>query len=136
MRGINRVFIVGHLGHDPELRTTRTGTPVCRLRIATNRSRKNGDQWIEETDWHSVQLWDQRAEVAQRYLVKGSPVCIEGRLKSESWTDEKSGEKRYSTTIVADALHLLGRPPAGLEGGQGSSRTEVPVVVAEEEIPF
>ncbi|NOY26129.1 MAG: single-stranded DNA-binding protein [Oligoflexia bacterium] len=107
MRGINKVTVCGHLGHNPELKTTPTGKVVCDLRIATNHSRKKGDEWIEETEWHRVTLWEQQAEVALRCLHKGSTALVEGRLKTDSWDDKETGKRRYRTRIVCEKLHLV-----------------------------
>ncbi|MCK6502457.1 single-stranded DNA-binding protein [Myxococcota bacterium] len=137
MRGINRVFIMGHLGHNPELRTTPRGVPTCELNLATNRSRKDGDEWIEETEWHRVVLWEQRAEAAVRFLVKGSAVAVEGRLKTESWDDKQTGQRRQRTVIVGEQLHLVGGRDRPASSASGGHRDPPPAAaVAEEEIPF
>lgn len=137
MRGINRVFVMGHLGHNPELRTTPKGVATCELNLATNRSRKDGEEWVEETEWHRVVLWDQRAETAARFLVKGSAVAVEGRLKTESWDDKQTGQRRQRTVIVAEQLHLVGGRDRPAASASGSHREAPPTpAVAEEEIPF
>lgn len=147
MRGINKVIVMGHLGHNPELKTTAKGVVVCELAIATNRSRREGDEWVEETEWHNVTLWDQRAELARRFLSKGSPVFIEGRLKTESWEDRQTGQKRYKTVIIGEQVQLIaGRPPRRDEGlplredpmaGRDPLATsEHAPSLSEDEIPF
>lgn len=140
MRGINKVIVMGHLGHNPELKTTSKGVVVCELAIATNRSRRDGDEWVEETEWHNVTLWDQRAELARRFLSKGSPVFIEGRLKTDSWEDRTTGQKRYKTTIVGEQIQLIGGRPAAARDEAPPMREPAsppePPLVAEEEIPF
>jgi len=116
MASINKVILIGNLGRDPEVRYTPSGAAVCNLRLATTRNWKNRDsgERQEETEWHSVVLYDRQAEVAGEYLKKGRPVYIEGRLKTRKWQD-KDGNDRYTTEIVADTMQLLG----GREGGSG-----------------
>lgn len=116
MASVNKVIVLGNLGRDPEVRYTPNGNAVCNLRIATTRNWKSKDsgEKMEETEWHSVVLYDRQAEIAGEYLKKGRPVYIEGRLKTRKWTD-KEGVERYTTEIVADSMQLLG----GREGGGG-----------------
>ena len=115
---VNKVIIIGNLGADPEVRTTGGGTQVANLRIATSRNYtdKQG-QRREETEWHSVVLWNKLAELAQRYLQKGRKVYIEGRLQTRDWVDQQSGQKRYKTEIVAQEMTFL--DGGGQGGGQG-----------------
>jgi single-strand DNA-binding protein len=116
MASVNKVIVLGNLGRDPEVRYTPNGSAVCNLRIATTRNWKSKDsgEKMEETEWHSVVLYDRQAEIAGEYLKKGRPVYIEGRLKTRKWTD-KEGVEKYTTEIVADSMQLLG----GREGGGG-----------------
>ncbi len=116
MASVNKVILIGNLGKDPEVRYTPSGAAVCNLRIATTRNWKNRDsgERQEETEWHSVVLYDRQAEVAGEYLRKGRPVYIEGRLKTRKWQD-KDGNDRYTTEIVAESMQLLG----GREGMGG-----------------
>jgi single-strand DNA-binding protein len=121
MASINKVILIGNLGRDPEVRYTPSGAAVCNLRLATTRNWKSRDtgERQEETEWHSVVLYDRQAEVAGEYLKKGRPVYIEGRLKTRKWQD-KDGNDRYTTEIVADSMQLLG----GREGGGGGGGEE------------
>jgi single-strand DNA-binding protein len=125
MASINKVILIGNLGRDPEVRYTPSGAAVCNLRLATTRNWKNRDsgERQEETEWHSVVLYDRQAEVAGEYLKKGRPVYIEGRLKTRKWQD-KDGNDRYTTEIVADSMQLLGGREGGGAGGgdEGYSR--------------
>jgi single-strand DNA-binding protein len=130
MASVNKVIILGNLGRDPEVRYTPSGSAVCNLRIATTRNWKNRDsgERQEETEWHSVVLYDRQAEIAGEYLKKGRPVYIEGRLKTRKWQD-KDGNDRYTTEIVADSMQLLGGresmgggDESGSGGGGGYSR--------------
>ena len=120
MASVNKVIIIGNLGKDPEVRYMPSGSAICNLRIATTRSWKDktsGDRQ-EETEWHSVSLFDRLAEVASEYLKKGRSVYIEGRLKTRKWTD-KEGLERYTTEIVASEMVLLGSREGGGGGGGG-----------------
>lgn len=114
MASVNKVILIGNLGRDPEMRYTPSGSAICSLRIATARTWKNKDsgERVEETEWHSVVMYDRLAEVAGEYLRKGSPVYVEGRLKTRKWQD-KDGNDRYTTEIVAEEMKMLG---GGREG--------------------
>lgn len=120
MASVNRVTILGHLGRDPEMKYTPSGSAVCNLRIATTRNWKAKDsgERMEETEWHSVVMYDRQAEIAGEYLKKGRPVYLEGRLKTRQWKD-KDGKDRYTTEIVADSMQLLGS--ADNDSQQGSA---------------
>ena len=125
MASVNKVIVLGNLGRDPEVRYTPNGSAVCNLRIATTRNWKNKDsgEKMEETEWHSVVLYDRQAEIAGEYLKKGRPVYIEGRLKTRKWQD-KEGLDRYTTEIVGDSMQLLGGRDSGGGGGGGSAEEE------------
>ena len=122
MASVNKVILIGNLGRDPEVRYTPSGSAVCNLRIATTRTWKSRDtgERQEETEWHSVVLYDRQAEVAGEYLTKGRAVYIEGRLKTRKWQD-KDGNDRYTTEVVADEMKMLGgrEGMGGDEGGGG-----------------
>lgn len=106
MRGMNRVFILGRLGKDPELRTGKTGTAWCSFGVATNRARKEGDTWIEETDWHDVRVFGSDAERCHRLGRKGTLVAIEGSIVYETWTDE-AGTKQKRARVMANRIQLV-----------------------------
>jgi single-strand DNA-binding protein len=117
-RGINKVILVGNLGQDPETRAMPSGKAVTNVRIATSdswRDKQTGEQ-KEQTEWHSVVFFDRLAEIAAEYLRKGSQVYIEGRLRTRKWQD-KSGNDRYTTEIVASEMQMLGGR-GGQSGGQ------------------
>jgi single-strand DNA-binding protein len=139
MASVNKVILIGNLGKDPEVRYTPNGNAVCNLRLATTRNWKDkatGDK-VEETEWHSVVLYDRQAEVAGEYLRKGRPVYIEGRLKTRKWQD-KDGNDRYTTEIVADSMQLLGgREGMGApdEGGERMERSERPAAASRAPAP-
>ena len=124
MASVNKVILIGNLGRDPEMRYTPSGSAICSLRIATARSWKNKDsgERVEETEWHSVVMYDRLAEVAGEYLRKGRPVYIEGRLKTRKWQD-KEGADRYTTEIVAEEMKMLGGREDGGSGGGGGGRS-------------
>ena len=105
---VNKVILVGHLGADPEIRYTQSGSPVANLRLATSESWKNKNgQKEERTEWHRIVAWSKLAELAGQYLSKGRQIFVEGRLQTRSW-DDKDGNKRYSTEIVATNIQFLG----------------------------
>ncbi len=117
MASVNKVILIGNLGKDPEVRYMPSGSAICNITVATTRNWKNkesGDK-MEETEWHRVSFFDRQAEIAGEYLKKGSPVYIEGRLKTRKWTD-KEGVERYTTEIISDVMQLLGSRQ-GMGGG-------------------
>ena len=122
-KSVNKVILVGNLGKDPELKHTSGGTAVATMTVATNeRFKDKSGEWQDRTEWHNVVLWQRLAEIAAEYLKKGRSVYVEGRLQTRSWED-KQGQKRYTTEIVASDLVLLGGGGRGEEGGgRGSSR--------------
>ena len=114
-RGVNKVILVGNLGQDPETKAMPSGSSVTNLRIATSESWKDKTtgEMKEQTEWHSVAMFGRLAEIAGEYLRKGSQVYIEGRLRTRKWQD-KQGNDRYSTEIIANEMQML-----GARGGQG-----------------
>ena len=119
-RGINKVILIGNLGADPETRAMPSGTTVANLRVATSeswRDKQTGEQQ-ERTEWHRVALFGRLAEVAGEYLRKGSQVYIEGSLRTRKWQD-KQGNERYSTEIVASEMQMLGGRGTGGAGSSG-----------------
>lgn len=115
---VNRVFIIGNLGADPEVRTTQAGQSVATLSIATSESFNDREGTRQErTEWHRVVCFSKLAELAQRYLGKGRKVYVEGRLQTRSWEDKQTGQKKYATEIVARELTFLDSNAGG--GGQG-----------------
>ena len=117
-RGLNKVMLIGNLGQDPDIKTSGGGMVIARLSIATSSSRKDpqSGEWVEETEWHRVVLFGKTAEVAQKYLRKGSKVYVEGRLRTQKWQDEK-GVDRWTTEVIGNELQMLdGKDSKG--GGQ------------------
>lgn len=116
MASVNKAIIVGNLGRDPETRYMPDGNAVANLNVATTyrwKDKASGEQ-KEETEWHRVNLRGRQAEVAGEFLKKGSPVYIEGRLRTRKWAD-KDGVERYTTEIIASSIQLLGSKQAGDE---------------------
>ena len=114
---VNKVFLIGNLGGDAELRRTAAGTAVCNLSLATSEHWTNkAKQRQERTDWHRIVVWDRLAESLEQYLTKGKQICVEGQLQTRNWTD-RNGKKRYTTEIYANRVTLLGgrsTEPSGL----------------------
>jgi single-strand DNA-binding protein len=118
-KGLNKVMLIGHLGNDPELRTTASGQSVVNFTIATNENFKDSSGNIQErTEWHKIVAWGKLAEICSQYLKKGRQVFVEGRLQTRSWDDTKSGEKKYTTEIVCSDMQML--------GGQGHHEGSTP----------
>jgi len=111
MAGVNKVILVGNLGKDPEVRHLENGAAVANFSVATTESYKdrNTGERRDQTEWHNVVLWRGLAEVAEKYLKKGSQVYIEGKIRTRSWED-KEGNTRYTTEIVGNEMTMLGRP--------------------------
>ncbi len=125
--GVNKVILVGNLGADPDMRYTPSGQGVCELRVATSESwnDKNG-QRQERTEWHRIVVWGKRAEVCSKYLSKGRQVYVEGRIQTRTY-DDKDGNKRYITEIIAADVQFLGG--GGREGGEarkGGNSSDAP----------
>ena len=117
MASLNKVMLIGNLGKDPEVRAIPARVKVANFSTATseNYTGKDGNK-VEKTEWHNIVMWRGLAEVAEKYLKKGSPVFIEGRLQTRSW-DDQSGQKKYMTEIVADNMVMLGGRRDGGSGG-------------------
>ena len=116
-RGINKAIIVGNLGRDPEVRYTANGNAIANITVATTESWKDkqSGERQEKTEWHRVVFFGRLAEVAGEYLKKGAQVYIEGRLQTRKWED-KSGQERYTTEIVANEMQMLGARGDGTTG--------------------
>ena len=117
MSSVNKVFILGRLGKDPEIRHTSDGTPVANMAVATSSFSGKGSDRKEHTEWHKIVAFNQAAEVVQNYVKKGSQIHIEGSIRTTKYQD-KEGNDRYSTEVVVGRLTLLGKPE-----GSGSRET-------------
>jgi single-strand DNA-binding protein len=139
MAGVNKAILIGNLGADPELRYTTGGAAVTELRIATSRRYTTKDGTAQEdTQWHRVVVWGKQAENCKEYLAKGRQVYVEGRLQTRQWED-RDGNKRYTTEIVAEQIQFLG----GRGGGAGGSDEapppgdhDAPSNFGDDDIPF
>jgi len=137
---LNKVILIGNLTADPELRSTPSGQAVGNFRMATNRIwvDKNTHQKQQEVEYHTIVVWGRLAEIASRFLTKGSLAMIEGRLRTRSWQDA-SGVKKYRTEIVAQTLQLGPRPASGgakpqqepMAMGKTDAREEIPIIEEE-----
>jgi single-strand DNA-binding protein len=116
---LNKVMLIGNVGRDPEMRYLQSGEPVTTFSLATNRRWTGADgQLREETEWHNIVAWRKLAEQCNEYLSKGRKVYIEGALKTRSWDDQQTGQKRFRTEIQADRMVMLdSRDPRGRDGG-------------------
>jgi single-strand DNA-binding protein len=148
---VNRVVITGNLTRDPELRSTPGGTSVCKLRVAVNSRRKDGQtgEWVDKPNYFDVTVWGAQGENCANYLSKGRPVAIDGRLDWREW-EAQDGSKRQSIEIIADAVQFLGsRDGSGGGGNSGNgfqAQSDVPadtsdfeeagVGTKEDDIPF
>jgi single-strand DNA-binding protein len=135
----NKIIIVGNLGRDPELRYTPQGTPVCNFTVATNERRRNpaGDPQ-DITTWFRVTLWGRQAETAAKYLTKGRPVYVEGRLRVDEWTD-REGRARYTLEVLATDLQFIGSRPEEepfTRAAEDAAEVEEGETIADEDIPF
>ncbi|MEE8523440.1 MAG: single-stranded DNA-binding protein [Thermoanaerobaculia bacterium] len=118
---LNKVFLIGNLGRDPEIRSLPSGAPVANFSLATNRrwNDREGNRQ-EQTEWHNIVCFGRQAEVAGQYLNRGRQIHVEGRIQTRSWEDRQSGEKRYRTEIVCENFQMLG-PRGDGGGGHGDS---------------
>jgi len=144
MAGVNKAILIGNLGRDPEVRTLESGVKVARFTMATTETYKNKDGVrTDQTEWHNVVLWRGLAEVAEKYLRKGDSVYIEGKISYRQW-DDKDGNKRYTTDIVAENMNMLGgarredpgfgTPPP--EKGGGDVASDPPAPEPADDLPF
>jgi single-strand DNA-binding protein len=128
---INRVVMTGNLTRDPELRSLPSGMSVCSLRIASNTRRKNNStgEWEDKPNFFDVTVWGAQGENCARYLSKGRPIALDGRLEWREW-DDKEGNKRQSIDIIADSVQFLGgrddAPNGSGNGGFSPQRSDVP----------
>ena len=122
MASVNKVILIGNLGADPETRYLPSGDAVANIRIATTETWKDkGGEKQEHTEWHRISFFGKLAEIAGEYLKKGSPVYVEGRIRTRKWQD-KEGQDRFSTEIVADRMQLLGSRGGGSDSTARESR--------------
>ncbi|MGD2125258.1 MAG: single-stranded DNA-binding protein [Desulfobacteraceae bacterium] len=138
MASINKVILIGNLGADPEIRYTPGGRAVANFSLATHEqwTSKDGEKG-ERTEWHRIVAWARLGEICGEYLHKGSQVYVEGRLQTRSWED-RDGNKRYTTEIIAQNMQMLGAPRKGAEAKSVEERfpDEEPISIPDDDIPF
>ena len=136
--GINKVILLGNLGADPELRTTAGGDAVATISIATSDSwkDKNTGEEQQKAEWHRVVFFRRMAEVVGQYLKKGSSVYIEGQLQTNSYEDKNTGEKKFSTQIVARDMQMLGSRNNSESQSSSSDEASMDQTPMDDEIPF
>jgi single-strand DNA-binding protein len=142
---VNKVILVGRLGRDPETRFTASGQQVCNFTLATDETFKDrAGERQKRTEWHRIVIWGRLAEIAQQYLKRGTLVYLEGRLQTRQW-DDRSGNKRSTTEIVANTMRMLSprgeQPAAGAETATEAAAAEIeePAAgpsISDEDIPF
>jgi len=125
---INRVIITGNLTSDPELRSLPSGTSVCKLRVACNTRRKDASsgEWVDKPNYFDVTVWGNQGENCARYLSKGRPVAVDGRLEWREW-ETPEGHKRQAVDIIADTVQFLSSPRDDAGGGGFTPRSDIPV---------
>jgi len=122
-KGVNKVFLLGNVGKDPEIRATAGGMNVASFSLATaDRVKGTDGQWTDKTEWHNIVCFQRTAEIVRDYVKKGSQLLIEGKIQTRSWDDKTSGEKKYKTEILCNELTLLGGKSGGSEGGSSYSK--------------
>jgi single-strand DNA-binding protein len=134
---LNKVMLIGNLGADPELRQTTSGTSVCEMRIATNESwfDKQANERKDRVEWHRVIVWGASGENCAKYLSKGSKAYVEGRIQTREWQDQ-SGNKRYTTEIVANSVQFLSTKGSAGGGSHAPSGGGGSQQFNDDEIPF
>jgi single-strand DNA-binding protein len=143
VKGLNKAYLIGHIGQDPEVRTTATGKQLVKLSLATSNSRKVGEEWIDTPDWHRLTMFDKTAEFIGTYARKGDVLAVECTIRPNKWTD-KENVVHYEVSLLVDRILWLNGKHRGAgtqEGPGASARVPAPPPPAaqqdaEEEIPF
>lgn len=120
-KGVNKVFLLGNVGKDPEMKATASGMVIAQLTLATaDRQKDQTGNWVDKTEWHNLVCFARTAEIVRDYVKKGTQLYIEGKIQTRSWDDKESGQKKYRTEILVNELTLLGG--RGGEGGGGGGQ--------------
>ncbi|MFZ5481816.1 MAG: single-stranded DNA-binding protein [Myxococcota bacterium] len=135
MNGLNKAYLIGHLGRDPELRATPSGVTVVKLSLATRHAKKVDDQWVETPDWHRVTAFGRDAEYLCRAAHKGDVVALECAIRPRKWTD-KEEKVHYEVDLVVERVLWVSRKVATPANRVDEPPRETPVVVVDEEVPF
>jgi single-strand DNA-binding protein len=122
-KGLNKVFLLGNVGKDPEIRSTAGGMTIASFSLATADRKKEGTGWVDTTEWHNIVCFQRTAEIVRDYVKKGSQILVEGKITNRSWDDKESGQKRYKTEILVNELTLLGGKSSGESSGGGYSKS-------------
>jgi single-strand DNA-binding protein len=123
-KGVNKVFLLGRLGKDPEMRATQGGMTIASFTLATSDRAKDAQgNWQDKTEWHNLVAFQRTAEIVRDYCKKGSQVFVEGKIQTRSWDDKESGQKKYRTEILVNELSLLDTKGSGEGGGGGYSKS-------------
>ena len=148
-KGVNKVFLLGNVGKDPEIRNTAGGMTIASFTLATaDRQKDQAGNWTDKTEWHNLVAFSRTAEIVRDYVKKGTQIFVEGKIQTRSWDDKESGQKRYKTEILVNELSLLGGG-AGRQGGEGGgyARSSPPAAsssqpdyadqgITDDDIPF
>jgi single-strand DNA-binding protein len=122
-KGTNKAFLLGHVGKDPEIRSTASGMTVASFSLATaDRQKDSHGNWEDKAEWHNLVAFQRTAEIVRDYVKKGTQLFIEGKIQRRSWDDKATGEKKYRTEILIDELTLLGGNSGRENGGHGNGR--------------
>ncbi len=147
-KGVNKVFLLGHVGKEPEIRTTNGGMTIASFTLATaDRAKDAQGNWVDKTEWHNLVAFQRTAEIVRDYVKKGTQLFIEGKIQTRSWDDKESGAKRYKTEILVNELSLLGKPGGGEgDGNRASSAPQTATTpnaadyadqgITDDDIPF
>jgi single-strand DNA-binding protein len=138
MASLNKVLLIGNLTRDPELRVTPKGTAICQFGLAVNRQYKDeSGATRDETAFIDIEAWGKQGELVSKYLQKGSPAFIEGRLRFDSWEDKQSGQKRSKLKVVLENVQFLSRGGGGGGAGAGAAAAsgETPAVAGGDDLP-
>jgi single-strand DNA-binding protein len=123
-KGVNKVFLLGNVGKDPEIRSSAGGMTIASFTLATaDRAKDAQGNWVDKTEWHNLVAFQRTAEIVRDYVKKGTQLFIEGKIQTRSWDDKESGQKKYRTEILVNELSLLGKPGGGGEGGGSYSKS-------------
>ncbi len=126
-KGVNKVFLLGRLGKDPEMRATQGGMTIASFTLATSDRAKDAQgNWQDKTEWHNLVAFQRTAEIVRDYCKKGSQIFVEGKIQTRSWDDKESGQKKYRTEILVNELSLLDSKGAGEGGGSYSKSSSTP----------
>lgn len=142
-KGVNKVFLLGNVGKEPEIRATAGGIMVANFTLATADRQKDAQgNWTDKTEWHNLIAFTRTAEIVRDYVKKGSHLFIEGKLQTRSWDDKTSGQKKYRTEIIVNELTLLDGAPSG-DKAKASSKSEPSASpdldglgITDDDIPF